>query len=85
LCDVEAIVNKKAKPSKRPPGRPLKLGRHQPYLVRLPPELHRQIKLYSVSKGLSLNDLLIDIIRDWWSRQPERAGIARLASARPRK
>jgi hypothetical protein len=73
-------VNKKAKPSKRPPGRPPKLGRHQPYLVRLPTELHRQIKLYSVSKGLSLNDLLVKVIGDWWVQQPERAGIARLAT-----
>jgi predicted HicB family RNase H-like nuclease len=73
-------VKKATKPSKRPVGRPPKLGDHQPYLVRLPTELHRQIKLYAVSKGLSLNDVLVDIIRDWWAEQPERAGIARLAS-----
>jgi hypothetical protein len=32
-----------------------------------------------VSRGLSLNDLLVEIIGEWWTRQPERAGIARLA------
>ena len=72
-------MKKATKPSKRPPGRPNKLGDHQPYLVRLPTVLHRQIKLYAVSKGLSLNDLLVEVIGDWWGEQPERAGIARLA------
>jgi len=79
-CDQIDILKKATKSSKRPPGRPPKLGNHQPYLVRLPTELHRQIKLYAVSKGLSLNDLLVRVIADWWTRQPERAGIARLAA-----
>lgn len=51
--------------TKKRPGRPAKLGDHQPYLLRLPSSLHRQIRRHAKEHGCSMNDLLVAVIQYW--------------------
>jgi hypothetical protein len=54
-------------------GRPPKLGEHQSYPLRLPAELHQQLKHYVVDHpDKSLNDLIVEAVAEWWSRVPGR-------------
>jgi len=52
-------------------GRPPKLGKHQPYMLRLPVELHRDLRRYATEQGVSLNDLLVGVIARWSERHIE--------------
>lgn len=60
-------------------GRPRKRDETQAYVLRLPKELHRQLRLYAVHQGKSLNDVLVEALTHWWSDHPERAKFMRLA------
>jgi hypothetical protein len=67
-------------------GRPAKLTDHRPFTLRLPTDLHRQLRHLTVDQGVSLNDLLVQIIVEWWAKQPQRATYANLKStAEPRR
>jgi hypothetical protein len=70
-------------------GRPEKLGDHQSYTLRLPVDLHRQLRHFAVDKGVSMNDILVQVIEGWWKDRPERASYTKLKSTaeprRPRK
>lgn len=56
-------------------GRPPVLGDHQVFTLRLPTELHRELRLLATVQGESLNDLLVRMIREWWKKHPERKSI----------
>jgi hypothetical protein len=67
-------------------GRPQKLGEHQPFSIRLPADLHQQLKHYVVDHpGRSLNDLIVEAVSDWWADVPERGKYARLVEDAARK
>ena len=59
-------------------GRPAKLTDHQAFTLRLPKGLYRELKVAAASRDVSLNDLLIEVIDGWWSKQPKRKNVARL-------
>lgn len=50
-------------------GRPPKLGDHQPYVLRLPRNLHRQIRQHAIDYRCSMNDLLVAVVGGWWNRK----------------
>ena len=68
-------------PRKR--GRPAKRGEHRPYSLRLPSELHQQLKHYVVDHPQSLNDLIVKAVEQWWSSVTDRHKYVRLAQLRP--
>ncbi|MDB4930712.1 MAG: hypothetical protein JWM10_3196 [Myxococcaceae bacterium] len=41
----------------------------QPFLLRLPMELHRQLRHHALDAGSSLQDVLVEVIEGWWSEQ----------------
>ena len=41
------------------------------FLVRFPPELHRLLRLISVERDESLNDLVVQVMQEWVEEQPE--------------
>jgi len=45
------------------------LGDHKVYTLRLPAALHIQLRHYCLDKGMSLNDLLVSVIEDFWSKE----------------
>jgi predicted HicB family RNase H-like nuclease len=51
-------------------GRPAKLPTYQPFVLRLPPDLHRALSTAARRHGISLNDLLIHIAHSWLNEQP---------------
>lgn len=59
-------------------GRPTKLGEAQVFALRLPVDLHKGLKMLSVVTGKSMNDLVVEVLRDWWAEQPQRRELARL-------
>lgn len=64
-------------PKKR--GRPAKAGDHQPFSLRIPTELHQQLKHYRVDHPeTSINDLIVAAIERWWNSVPERQKYAKL-------
>jgi hypothetical protein len=71
---------------KRPRGRPSKLGDVQPFPLRLPVDLHKQLKHYVVDhEGRSLNDIIVEAVQQWWSQVPERDRYARLVAYAAKK
>ena len=73
-------------PAPRPRGRPAKGGQHQPYSLRMPAELHQQLKHYVVDHpGKSLNELIIDAIERWWRSVEDRAKYVRLVEEAAKK
>ena len=55
---------------KRGRGRPRKLGEIKPFVVRLPADLHRRLRATAKQDGKSLNDLMVDVLREWWTMRP---------------
>lgn len=51
--------------SKRPRGRPAKLGEYQPFALRLPIEVHKELSDKARELGVSLNDLIVQICSLW--------------------
>jgi predicted HicB family RNase H-like nuclease len=64
--------------TRKPVGRPPKRAETQPFTLRFSKELHRQLRLYAVHNGKSLNDVLVEAVEQWWAQQPERAKFVRL-------
>ncbi len=56
--------------AKKPPA--------QKFLVRLSPELHRQLMTYAGLKGIPLSDIIGDWVETAWKQQPEYEEIVRL-------
>jgi predicted HicB family RNase H-like nuclease len=40
--------------------------------IRLPADLHRQIRLVAADEGRSINQIITSALRDWWDRRPDR-------------
>ena len=69
-------------PPRKRKGRPPKLGDHQLFSLRLPTDLHRALKTYAFVSGKSFNDVLVEVLKDWWARQPEHDHIEALVRMR---
>lgn len=71
-------------PKKR--GRPAKGGQHQSYSLRLPAELHQQLKHYVVDHPeKSLNDVIVEAVEQWWGAVPDRHKYVRLVEDAAKK
>lgn len=55
-------------------GRPPKLGDYQAYPLRMPVDLHRELRHLALDEGCSLNDLLVQVIQEWWQARGRRRG-----------
>jgi hypothetical protein len=63
-------------------GRPRKLSEdHRLFSLRLDSNLHQQLLVYAAAQRRSLNDVLVEVIENWWHLQPERAMIVRLTES----
>ncbi len=59
----------------RPRGRPKKLpDDYKQFPLRLPPDLHRQLRIHALDTGKSLNDILLEVIAEWWADRRSRPG-----------
>jgi HicB family len=60
-------------------------GQKQMFTLRLEPALHRALNACAGIRGVSLNDLLVDLIDDSWKKAPEYESItaAQRAAATP--
>lgn len=45
----------------------------QGLMLRLPPELHTALRHLSIDRKTSLNALVVGVLEEWWSQQPERS------------
>ncbi|ACL67016.1 hypothetical protein A2cp1_3690 [Anaeromyxobacter dehalogenans 2CP-1] len=63
---------------RRRPGRPRKHGAHKVVTCRLPLELHRALGHLAVDRGVPLNDIIVEGLRDFWARSPDRKKYAHL-------
>jgi predicted GNAT superfamily acetyltransferase len=63
---------RKAKPPAR--GRPRKHARGSlsALLIRVPKELHAQLRHVAIDEGRSLNDILTEVISAWYERRSPR-------------
>jgi hypothetical protein len=64
--------------TKRGRGRPSKVGKHRAFSLRLPADLHQQLRHYSIDQRVPLNDMIVRAVEDWWSRVPDRKTYVRL-------
>lgn len=71
------MISKCRVAAKRRRGRPRKLTDHQTFPLRLPRELHRQLRHHAIDAGSSLNDILVDVIERWWNNMPKNTDDAR--------
>jgi predicted HicB family RNase H-like nuclease len=44
----------------------------QSFTARIPVDLHHALRLVAADEDKSLNELLTDILRDWWQKKPDR-------------
>jgi predicted HicB family RNase H-like nuclease len=54
---------------KKKGGRPPKLLEHRLFSLRLPAGMHRELRVFALMEGRSLNDILVGVIGDWWTKQ----------------
>jgi hypothetical protein len=54
-------------------------GSRQPFVLKMPRRLHRELRLFVIGREESLNDLLVRVVEDWWRARPERSIFSRLA------
>lgn len=59
-------------------GRKRKRASEQPYTLRLPSELHRELMVYKTLHRRPLNDMLLELIELWWTRQAARRDVIAL-------
>ena len=71
---------------KTPPQRLPKTGNLQLFSLRLPRPLWAELGVFAKVKGRSMNDLLSEVIGNWWAEHSERASVAKLVkdSGEPR-
>jgi hypothetical protein len=48
------------------------------FMLRMPPQLHRELLAYSGVKNEPLSDIIVEVLEAWWKDQPERKAIAKL-------
>lgn len=53
----------------------------QPYTLRLPKALHRNLRVFSLHKGQSLNDLIVETLERFWNEQPEARAYSKVFTA----
>ncbi len=74
-----ANPRKPPKPEKkRKRGRPRVHGERTSFLLRLTPELHEVLRYVAAKEGESLNGVMVRILEEWWSTQPDRRAVERL-------
>lgn len=66
-------------------GRPTKPDRQKAFSLRLPAELHQQLRHYSIDQHVPLNDVIVRAVEEWWSRVPDRQTYVRLVDRPVRK
>jgi predicted HicB family RNase H-like nuclease len=44
----------------------------QKFVLRLPESLHYALRHVSIDRKTSLNALIVEVLEEWWSKQPER-------------
>jgi predicted HicB family RNase H-like nuclease len=64
-------ATQKESPSRKR-GRPRKLEAHKALSCRIPLDLYLALRHYSVDRGVSLNDLVIEALQNYWAHLPER-------------
>ena len=67
-------------PADRKKGR-TREGEFQVFTLRLPADLHRQLRHYALDQEVSLNELVARVLDEWWQTQPERAVYAKLTKS----
>lgn len=84
-------ISKNQNRVKQPPGtaprgrgRPRKVeGEAKPFLLRLPEELHLELRHHALDEGRSLQDVLVEVIQEWWEKQRSRT--TKRTAPRPKK
>ncbi len=61
------LKNRPERQRRRKRGRPRKLGEVQGFALRLPVQLHRQLRRHAIATGVSLNDLVVSVLLKWWA------------------
>lgn len=51
-------------------GRPSK-GDRQGLTIRLPAEVHQEVKVHCAGQGKEMGDLITKVFLDWWEQQTE--------------
>ncbi len=44
----------------------------QKFVLRLPESLHQQLRHVAIDRKTSLNALIVEVVEEWWAKQPER-------------
>ncbi|MCB9652887.1 MAG: Arc family DNA-binding protein [Deltaproteobacteria bacterium] len=50
----------------------------KPFVLRMPVELHRMLRTFAASRGRSMNEVLVEVLEEWWRRNPDRRAFERL-------
>ena len=69
----------------RPRGRPAnpENASRRPLLVRLPAEVYEDLQHLAVSRNTFMGDILVEVLKTWLSKQPERRALAQRRKASP--
>lgn len=54
------------------------MNKEKPFLLRMPTDLHKELKLYCVEKGISMQDFIMKAIEEQANRKvntPERKAV----------
>jgi hypothetical protein len=41
--------------------------------VRIPPDVHRALRLAAAEQDRSLNLQIVEVLREWWEKKPDRS------------
>ena len=68
---------------KRPRGRPAnpENANRRPLLVRLPNELYEDLQHLAVARDLFMGDIVVEVLKTWLAKQPERRALELLRKA----
>jgi predicted HicB family RNase H-like nuclease len=55
---------------------------YQSFTVRLPAELHHALRVVAADENKSLNELLTQVLQDWWQSKPDRKRFEEFLRAR---
>ena len=72
-----ALPQGKMMDSIRSRGRPAKLGNHRLFPFRLPADLHKELRHFAIDQERSLNEILVEVVRDWWRTGPDKGTVKR--------
>lgn len=54
-------------------------GTQTSFLLRLPEQLHQELKVFATTQRQSLNGIAVGVLQEWWDRHPMRGQIASVA------